>query len=411
MKRERIVVILAALAVAVVLDPASPGGDAGADGPMWPQYRGADRDGVASADGVGTGWPEGGPAVAWRLPIGPAFSQLVVRGEAVFTGTSDAEMDYLVRLDARSGKEVWRTPLGGVFVSDMGNGPRATPTVHEDRVYLLGGKGTLVAARTNDGKPVWSVDLTERFGAEVPRFGYSGSPLVIDDIVVIEVGAKEEGWLAALDRNTGETRWTVLTGPAGYSSPIVTMLGGTRQIVVVRGKTLTSMDLTGNVLWTFELDEGAVAMPVSLGDDRVFVSASGDTGCAMLRVKKGEGGFEPEVLWKNRNMRNHFNSSIFHDGHIYGFDNATLKCVSVETGDLMWAKRGFGKGSVMLSGDRLFVLSDKGKLAVVSATPDGYRESGSLQALEGKSWTAPSLAGGRLYLRNLEEMTCLDVRG
>ena len=125
MKFDRIVVVAAALAVAVVLAPVSTGEDSGQDGSTWRQYRGAHRDGVASADGVGSGWPEGGPAVAWKLPIGPAFSQLVVRGEAVFTGTSDAEKDYLVRLDAASGKEVWRTPVGEVFVSDMGNGPRA----------------------------------------------------------------------------------------------------------------------------------------------------------------------------------------------------------------------------------------------------------------------------------------------
>jgi len=410
---KRVVICFAAVTTAVLVltlaDADAPA--SGASGSGWPQYRGNQRNGVAAPGGSSPVWSEGGPKVLWKLPLGSAFSQLAVSGDAVFTGTSDEEKDYLVRLDASTGKEVWRTPLGEVFVHNFGNGPRSTPTLDGDRVYLLGAKGNLLAARADDGSPIWNVDLKERFGAEAPRFGYSGSPLVVDDLLLLEVGAKDQGWLAALDKKTGETKWTVLSGPAGYTSSIVFEFGGVRQVVLMHGKTVTSLDLEGNVLWTYELQEAAIAMPLRVGDDRVFVSSMGDTGCVMLRMTKTANGFEVEELWKNRNMRNHFNSSVVVGDHIYGFDNATLKCLSAENGELMWAKRGFGKGSIVVSGDHLLVLGDKGKVALVKADPAEYHESGSYQALEGKSWTAPSMTGGRLYIRNLTEMTCLDLRG
>ena len=398
----------AALVVPAMLTTLLMAATSSDEAPGWPQYRGVHRDGVTPAQ---VSWPEGGPRVAWRHPIGDGFSQIAVRGNAVFTGTSDEENEHLVRFNAASGKEAWRKPVGGTTVFEFGSGPRSTPTLNGDRVYFLGSKGNLVALEASNGNPVWSVDVTERFGASPPRYGYSGSPLVVDDLLIVEVGGKEESSLVALDKLTGETKWSTLSRPAGYGSPILMETGSVRQVVLVRMKTLTSLDLGGKVLWTHELEEGAVAMPIHVGNGRIFVSASGDTGCVMLRVKKSDEGFQVEEVWKNRNMRNHFNTSVVRDGYIYGFDNATLKCLSVKTGELMWAKRGLGKGSLIVAGGRLVVLSDKGKIVLLDATPEGYLEEGSFQALEGRSWTAPSLAGGRVYLRNLTEITRLDFGG
>ena len=380
--------------------------------PGWPQYRGPARDGAAAAAERAPGWPEGGPRVVWREPLGSAFSQLVVASGGVYTGASDEASEYLVRLDAATGKETWRVRLGEVFVSEFGNGPRSTPTVDGDVVFQLGARGKLVAAAAADGKVLWSVDLTERFGSSVPRFGYSGSPLVTGELLVLEVGAADRGWLAALDRKTGATRWTSGSGAAGYSSPIVLDFEGRPQLVLVHGKTVLGLDLEGRTLWTHELEEGALAMPLRVAPDRIFVSSSGDTGCALLRLaRSADGAIAVERVWQNRNMRNHFNSSVLSGGHIYGFDNATLKCLSAETGELMWAKRGLGKGSLLVSGNQLLVVSDRGQVLLVEANPQEYRERGAIEALAGKSWTAPSFAGGRLYLRNLSEAACLDFRG
>ncbi len=161
---------------------------------------------MAAPGGSSLFWPEGGPKVLWMRPLGSAFSQLAASGEARFTGTSDEENEYLVPLDAITGREIWRTPVGQVLVNNFVNGPRSTPTLDYDRVYLLGAKGSLLAARAEDASQIWNIDLKERLGAETPRFGCSGSPLAIGDLLLVEVGAKEQGWLAALDRKTGETK-------------------------------------------------------------------------------------------------------------------------------------------------------------------------------------------------------------
>ena len=407
--RSRARAVACALALAAPLWAPACTAPGGADAGDWPQYRGPARDGLVTAPGFTPHWTEAGPTVAWRRPLGSAFSQFVVRGDAAYTGTSDETREYLVRLNAASGEEVWRVDLGEAFGDTFGRGPRSTPTLDGDVVYMLGGRGKLIAAKAEDGTVLWSVDLTEKFGAELPRFGYSGSPLVVDGLLVLEVGAKDGVSLAALDKQTGELAWSALEGGAGYGSPIAFEFGGVRQIVVAR-KAVSAVDLAGKPLWSHELEEGAIAMPVYAGEGRIFASASGDTGCTMLQLVQSETGFEVEVLWSNREMRNHFNSSIVLDGHIYGFDNATLKCLSATTGEVLWAKRGLGKGSVAAVGAHLMVLGDKGQLLLVRATPV-YEELGSVQAIEGKSWTAPSFAGGRLFVRNLDESACFDLRG
>lgn len=378
----------------------------------WPQFRGVRRDGFVPGS-LMRAWPEGGPKIVWKSPLGPAFSQIAVAGELVVTGLSDAEHEYVGAFDRATGREIWRQPLGKTFVQEeFGSGPRGTPTVAAGVVYAFGGSGVLEALALKDGKKLWEIDVTKTLGAEVPRFGFSGSPLVVDDLIVLEVGGSEKRRVAAFDRQSGALRWAALEGPAGYSSPVIAELAGTRQIVLVRGAEVSGLSLSGEELWSHKLEEGAIADPLIVPGDRVFVASNGDTGCVMVRVKKTPEGFQVEELWKNREMRNHFNSSVFVDGHIFGFDNATLKCLSAETGETRWAKRGLGKGSLLIAGDRLVILGDRGLMIVAERSTEAYRELGSVQVVDGsRAWTAPSLAGGRLYVRNLVEMACIDLRG
>ena len=406
-RSSRLAALTRALTVAALL---LHGAAWAAEGGAWPQYRGVHRDGVAAADGLARGWPAAGPTVVWRVPLGSAFSQAAIQGDAVYTGTSDDKHEYVVRLDATTGREVWRSAIGDLFEESFGNGPRATPTVDGNFVYILSSRGNVVALAAADGARKWAVDSGQKFAAAQPRFGHAASPLVVGDLLIVGVGGNEDAAIVALDKASGKTRWSALSGGFGASSPIDVEVGGTRQIVFARGRTLTSVDLAGTPLWTYDLAETVIAMPLSLGDGRLFVSASGDTGCSMVRVTHTDAAWKVEELWTNRDMRNHFNSSVVHEGHLYGFDNATLKCLSAETGAVKWAKRGLGKGSLLIAGNRLFVLSDKGLLVMADASPAGYSELGTFQALEDRSWTSPSLAAGRLYVRNLTEMTCLDLR-
>jgi outer membrane protein assembly factor BamB len=378
----------------------------------WPQFRGEGRDGFVQGAKLLGAWPEGGPKVVWRTKLGQGFAQVAVAGGRAFVGFSDETNEYVGAFDAATGRELWRQTLGPTFVqAEFGNGPRATPTVHGDVVYAFGGSGRLRALAVSDGAVKWEVDVPAALGSEVPRFGFSPSPLVVDDLLVLDVGGKT-GKLVAFDRKDGTVRWSAFEGPAGYSSPVVATLAGVRQILFARGNVVSGVTLDGKELWSYQAEESVVASPIPVPGDRVFVSASGDTGCAMLAISKTETGFEARELWKNRNMRNHFNSSVLADGYIYGFDNATLKCLSVETGEMVWGKRGLGKSSLAVAGDRLVILGDLGLLIVAERTPEAYREIGSMQVLaESRAWTAPSVAGGKVFVRNHDEVACVDLGG
>ena len=405
--RRRPTLAAAVIAACLVLAPTANA--AGESEPSWPQYRGPSRNGVADRPAIDAAATE--LAVRWRIDLGPAFSTAAVRDGRVYTGMSDDTTEYLAAFDAASGKELWRTAIGEVFPSEFGNGPRATPTVDGDLVFALGGKGRLVAARASDGEVVWSVQATEAFGAEVPRFGYSGSALVIGDTLVQEVGGKDGAALVFLDKRTGERTGAALEGPAGYSSPFVATLASREQIVTIHGTKVVGLGLDGAELWSHAVEGGVVAMPIAVGSDRVFVSAGDDTGCAMLRIRYEGERFVVEEVWKNRAMRNHFNASVVVGETIYGFDNATLKAISATTGEIAWAKRGLGKGSLAASGGILAVLTDKGILKLVRATPAAYEELASVQAIEGKSWTSPSIVGNHVFVRNLGHLACVEVGG
>ncbi len=378
----------------------------------WPGYRGNARDGRGLHDQTPPSWLGRAPDVAWKRPVGGAFSQLVVGEGAVLTGDSDPTGEYLVRIDPATGETLWRSPAGRLFKDSFGEGPRSTPTVTGDRVVFLGATGMLVNLRVEDGSQVWGIDLEERFGVPRPRFGWSGSPLVIDDLVVLEIGGDGDN-IVALDSKTGELRWTAnsgqRTGPAGYGSPMEFVPGEERQILIVVRGTVTGLSLDGKVLWSHPLRAPSLTMPLVVARDRIFVSTSHERGCMMLRVSHGASGYAVDVLWSNREMRNHFNSSVLLGGTIYGFDNATLKAISAETGELIWAHRGLGKGSVTLAGQRLLALGDQGDLVMIDTESRSFVELGRFQALEGRSWTPPTAADGALYLRNLTQMTRVEL--
>lgn len=379
----------------------------------WSEYRGPGRHGVNDESGLLSSWAERAPRELWRRPIGIGYSAVSVADGRLYTMETAGEEEAVVCLDAATGETLWQTAIGPSGSSDMqDDGPRATPTVVDGTVYTASSAARLVALSAADGRVLWERDLQEH-GAP-PRFGYSTSPLVDGDLVLVETGgAAENPGVVAFDRATGEPRWTALEGPAGYSSPIAIDLGGRRQYVFFRrvNAEVVSLDADGGVLWRHPTTGLAIiTTPIFLPPDRIFVASADDVfGGLMLRVSAIEDGFEVAEVWSERLMRNHFNTSVVIDGFLYGFDNGTLRCLDATTGEMRWAKRGFGKGSVVASGDLLFVLGDDGTLALVRADSEAFEELGRVQAMTGRSWTAPSLAHGRLYLRDFDELVAYDV--
>ncbi|MEM8931158.1 MAG: PQQ-binding-like beta-propeller repeat protein [Acidobacteriota bacterium] len=384
----------------------------------WWQFRGPDRTGVATADGVLDAWADGQPIERWRRSIGVGFSSVVTDGERLFTMEARGEQEALLAVDPASGVTLWSRPLGDPPVdSEFGDGPRTTPTVVGGRVFTVTSAATLVAVDAASGDVSWRRQL----GQPAPRFGYSSSPLVVggataDDpgLVVVEAGSEDAGQsILGLDAATGEVRWSALDGPANYSSPVLATFAGVPQILLSRRTPeIVALSLDGEVLWRHPTGaRAAIALPLVLPTDRVFVASSDDDfGGLMLHVEVlADGTWAATEVWANRLMRNHFNTSVEVEGHLYGFDNATFKCLDAATGERRWAKRGFGKGALIAIGDRLVVLADDGVLALVAADPVAYRELGRVRATTGKAWTEPSLIDRMLVVRDLDELVAFDL--
>jgi outer membrane protein assembly factor BamB len=351
--------------------------------------------------------------VRWRVRIGAGFSGISVAGARLYTLDADATTEHALCLDATTGRTLWRVPIGPLFEDSNGNGPRATPTLDGDRVYVVGSRGRLAALNAATGKTLWDVDFAAAFESPLPTWAFACSPLVDGDQLLVEVGGSGPRAIAAFDKRTGERRWTSQQSALAYSSPLAIDFGGVRQFVFLLKERLLALDSAGELLWSApfaaELDIKP-ATPVFVEPDLVFVSASYDVGAKVVRLRASDGGITAEDVWFGRQMRNHFNSVIALDGHIYGFDTATLRCIDARTGERRWAKRGLGKGSLIYADGMLVVLGERGKLVLVEATSDGYRELAAHPVLEGRCWTPPSLWQGRLYLRNHTELVCLDLR-
>lgn len=379
----------------------------------WPQFGGPGRDGASPEQGLARSWPAPGPRVLWRRPIGEGYSTIAAAGSRLYTMDSDAEKEFVLCLDAADGRELWRTPIGRKFLDDLGNGPRSTPTVAGGAVYVLGAHGVLAALDAKDGRKLWEVDLPSAFGAKRPNWGYSASPLVDGDLVLLEVGGSPAKALVAFDRSTGTVRWSLGDGDAAYSSPVAMILGGIRQYVFARrtGSEVVAVSPDGKELWRHPAPPTMITMPLFVAPDKVYLSSGDDAGAMLLRVRASEGRLAAEEVWTSRLMKNHFNGAVLVGEHLYGFDNGTFKCLSLATGEQRWAQRGLGKGSLIASDGLLFVLSDRGTLVLVEANPDTYTEKARFQVLNGKTWTSPTLAGGRLYLRDMAEVVALDVKG
>jgi outer membrane protein assembly factor BamB len=381
----------------------------------WPQFRGVNRDGVSAEKGLLDAWPESGPKEVWRVALGDGYSGISIVADRLYTmysAESDGEAtEFAAAFDVETGKELWRTAVGKTYVNMFGDGPRSTPTVDGEQVFVLGSYGDLAALSTADGSEQWTVSLTESFDSKVPTFGFSTSTLVDGGQLIVEGGGKEGNSYVALDKKTGEVRWTFGDGPdePSYNSALLFKTADQTCYVYIVGDKLRCVDKSGSEIWShpWTVPGETHAMPVFVAPNRIFASGAEGVGATMFEIN---GKSEVEELWKSRFMRNHFSSSVHRGAHIYGFDNATLRTISVEDGETAWAKRGFGKGSLIAADGHLLVLSDQGRLVLVEATPDEYRESGSVQALEGRCWTAPTLANGMLYLRNHEEMVRYDLR-
>jgi outer membrane protein assembly factor BamB len=319
-------------------------------------------------------------------------------------------------LDRDTGQVVWSVALGPGVTNDRGPGPRSTPTVVGDRVYVLTENGDLASLRAADGAIVWQRNILRTFGARNIGWLVSESPLVDGDLVIVTPGARGAG-MAALDRRTGDTVWVAqeLSDEAGYSSPIVADVGGVRTIMTLTGEAGVGVRATdGRLLWRHRRVANRtanVATPV-YRDGHVFYTSAYGTGGALLQLTASAGEVTAREVYFTSSMQNHHGGVVVVDGTLYGFHNAILTALDFATGRVHWRHRSVGKGSLVYADGHLYVFSEDHVVGLVDATPDGYREQGrfSVRGQGLPSWAHPVVAGGRLYLRTQGVLASYDVR-
>ena len=381
----------------------------------WHQWRGPNRNGISTKQGWLSIWPEEGPKELWKISVGMGYSSVAVSNGRVYTMGNLEKTDTVYCLDANTGDVIWKHPYRCVTESGGHPGPASTPTVDGKYVYTLSREGHLFCLNA-DSEVIWDKHVKEDFGAKSPQWDFASSPLVLGKMIIVDVGMT-----LALDTSTGTLIWKtkdygdawddIKSHGGGYSSPFAFQLNGSQRLAVFNSSGLVILNPeNGQELllhpWKTSYNVNA-ATPIVSGD-KVFISSGYNVGCALVQVS----GDKPAVVWQNKKMRNHFNSCVLWEGHLYGFDESTLKCMDFQTGDVKWKQGGLGKGSLMLADGKLIAMGDKGDLVIAEASPVEYKEISRAKVLSGLCWTVPVLSSGKLYCRNHEgDLVCLDVSG
>ncbi|MGH9374232.1 MAG: PQQ-binding-like beta-propeller repeat protein, partial [Vicinamibacterales bacterium] len=381
----------------------------------WTDFRGPKRDGRYDQQPIFTDWPSGGPRPAWKQPIGGGYASFVIARGRAFTIEQRADEEVVAAYDVRTGRELWTNAWTGLFSERMGgDGPRATPTWADGRVYALGGNGELRCLEDETGRTIWRTNILEDAGAANLTWGMAAAPLVVDNTIVVLPGGRNGQSVVAYDRQTGTRVWSALDDQQAYSSPMLVTLGGIRQILVFSASRMIGLTPDrGEVLWEYPWktnNEINASQPLVIGQNRVFVSTGYGTGAAVIELTPADRGFAVKEIWRNIRMKNQFTSSVLHDGFIYGLDEAILACVDAATGDLKWKGGRYGYGQVLLAGDRIIVLTEGGDIALVRATPDRHEELMRVPVIEGKTWNHLAMSDGYLLVRNVNEMAAFDLR-
>lgn len=372
----------------------------------WPQWRGPERTGVSAEKGWTAEFPKGGPEELWQTSLGVGCSSLAVQGNHVYTLGNKDDVDTVYCLDTETGKSVWEYSYDCPAAADnFEGGPCSTPTVSGDCVYTFSRNGHLFCFDAEKGSVLWSKSATEEWGAAKPTWGFSSSPLVKEELLFLLADSA-----VALDKSTGDIRWKSEALGGGYSSPFLYELEGTEYLAAFSTVGLVVLETeSGKELfrypWKTSYDAN-VATPIVSGNT-LFISSGYNKGCALLKIE----GDNASVVYENREMRNAFNSSVLWEGHLYGFDEVTLKCMEMQTGQEKWQQKKLGRGSLMIADGKLIVMSEKGELVVAEAAPTQFKEISRAQVLGGKCWVVPVLCNGRLYCRNNKgDLVCLNLK-
>lgn len=383
----------------------------------WPQILGPGRNGIYTGPPIVASLPGTGPPLLWKRDIGAGFAgPAVVAGKLVlFHRVNNRET--VEAMDAATGKTAWTFDYATSYRDDFGfdEGPRAIPVISGGRVFTHGADGWLHGLDFATGKKLWAVDTRRVFDAPKGYFGVATSPLVDGERVMVNVGGKTGG-VVAFDVATGKTVWTSTSDEASYSAPVIAEIAGQHTAVFFTRTGLVALDPSnGNVRyqyrWRARMAASVNAAAPVVVKDQIFLSASYGTGAVLLQVANNA----VTPLWSgDESMSNHYSTSVFKDGYLYGFEGRQefgqrLRCIELATGKVMWDVEGFGAGSLLIAGEALVIMRESGELALAPASPKAFRFASRAQLLPGVVRAFPALAGGRYFVRNDRQLSAFDL--
>ena len=384
----------------------------------WPAFRGPDRDGRLQHVKIDTDWAKSPPKKLWSRRVGPGWSSFAVIGRFLFTQEQRDANELVVCYDAETGTEVWSHAEATRFSEMIGGpGPRGTPTFDAGRIYALGANGVLLCLDAAKGTQIWKANIIADSGATVPVWGFSSSPLVAHGIVSVYAGGPGKAVLGYKAAN-GELAWSGGEGKMSYCSPQLVKLAGVEQILFNTDIGTYSFDPEkGTVLWEYKWNTNGAArvvQPAVIGDNDVLIGTGMVLGTRRLNLTHDNATWTPKDVWTSKPFKPYYNDFVVYKDNIYGFgDGGSLVCVDLAEGKQLWKAPGYGNGQMVLLEEQglLFVVTEKGEIALVEANPAAHKEIARTKAIEGKTWNHPVLAHGKLYVRNGEQMAAFDLAG
>ena len=386
------------------------------EGAPWPRFRGPQGNSAQTGRRFDGDWTAHPPREIWRHRIGPAWSSFVVGADRLFTQEQRLEDEVVSCYDAKTGQPIWSFATPSRFFESLGGlGPRGTPTLADGSIYALGAEGILVRVNAVDGTLVWKADLKEASGrTEPPMWGFSCSPCVDGGLVVVHAGGKGDKGIVAFNVTDGQVAWTAPAGEMSYSSvQKITLLDRELLCLLSNSGAHLLEPATGKSVSDYAFaHQGYRACQAQVIDgNKLLIPAGLGTGTRLVAFSANDNGLEGKELWTSLEMKPDYNDILVHDGNIYGFDNAIFACIGLDDGKRKWKGGRYAKGQALLLADSglIVVVSEKGELILLRATPEGHEELGKVEALSDKTWNHPVVVDNRLYLRNAEEIVCYEL--
>lgn len=381
----------------------------------WPKWRGENSDGISLEKNILTSWPSTGLKKVWSTPLGLGYSGISIANGRVFTlyGDKKRGYEYVITLDAKTGQIIWKKRIDHLYTNVFGDGPRATPTIDGNKVYVVSSNGELLCLNVKNGRKYWGVSMFKKLDAKNISWGMSSSPFIWKNFVYYNIGGKK-GSIVAFDKNTGKIKWTSGNYRAGYSTPILIDVNGLEQLVFFTGDFIVGiLPKSGQILWEYKwkTDYHVNAATPIFHDNHLFISSGYRSGAILLKLSYNNHIIKARKVWTSRKMKNQFSSSILYEGYLYGFDQTRLRCMNFYTGKLKWLQRGFAKGSLIGVKGHMIILGEKGGLAVAKFSPKKYIQKGFMPLFaKTKCWTVPSISNGYLYVRNEYQLICFNLQ-